>query len=260
VIGIVTGSGLYELPLQGTAARLVSTPFGACEMTVGAFGEVEVAHYSRHGDGHARLSHQLDPRPAIAAFRALGANAVVSTTVTGAVDRGLGLGNVIVFDDLYFPSNRLPDGAPCTLFAHEGAPERGHWIFDRPFAPGVRRALLAGGAEAGEVILDGGVYGHVHGPRLNSGPEIAALAAAGVTAVSQTCGPETVLAGEAELPFAVLGFVTDYANGVVDEPTPPELLGRMLAESGPAFAAVLAAAAPALDAVTGAAGFVYRLS
>jgi purine nucleoside phosphorylase len=123
----------------------------------------------------------------------------------------------------------------------------------------VRLALLAGASDASEMIIDGGVYGHVDGPRLNSAPEIAALAAAGVGAVSQTCGPETVLAGEAELPFAVLGFVTDYANGVVDEPTPPDLLGKMLAESGRAFAAVLEAAAPALDGARGAAGFVYRL-
>jgi purine nucleoside phosphorylase len=259
VIGIVTGTGLYDLPLEDVGQRLVPTPFGACEITVGVLGETEVAHYSRHGAGHSRLSNHLEPRSAFAAFRALDVNAVVSTTVTGAVDRGLGLGSLVVFDDLYFPSNRLADGSLCTLFSDEGTADRGHWIFERPYSESVRSALLLGAPEAHEMITDGGVYGHVDGPRLNSVPEIAAMAAAGVAAISQTCAPETVLAGEAELPFAVLGFVTDYANGVVDEPTPPELLGRMLAESGPAFAAVLAASAPALDAEHGAAGFVYRL-
>jgi len=259
MIGIVTGTGLHDLSLEAAAARLVPTPFGACEMTVGLLGEVEVAHCSRHGLGHQRLSNHVDPRPAFAAFRALEVNAVVSTTVTGAVDRSLDLGSLVVFDELFFPSNRLADGTLCTLFTDEGAADRGHWIFERPYSQSVRAALLHGAREAREVITDGGVYGHVDGPRLNSAPEIAALAAAGVSAVSQTCGPETVLAGEAELPFAILGFVTDYANGVVDEPTPPEFLGRMLSESGPAFAAVLAASAPALDASEGAAGFVYRL-
>ena len=38
-----------------------------------------------------------------------------------------------------------------------------------------------------------------------------------MTAVSQTAGPETVLAGEAEIPYALLGYATDYANGVHDE-------------------------------------------
>ena len=52
-------------------------------------------------------------------------------------------------------------------------------------------------------MRDGGCYGHVDGPRFNTKAEIRGLAPAGVTAVSQTAGPETVLAGEAELPFAL---------------------------------------------------------
>ena len=63
-------------------------------------------------------------------------------------------------------------------------------------------------------MRDGGCYGHVDGPRFNTRAEIRGLAACGVTAVSQTAGPETVLCGEAELPYALLGFLTDYANGV----------------------------------------------
>ena len=51
------------------------------------------------------------------------------------------------------------------------------------------------------------------------------LQQAGVTAVSQTAGPETALCGEADLPYALLGFVTDYANGVSPEPTPVASLG-----------------------------------
>ena len=75
-------------------------------------------------------------------------------------------------------------------------------------------------------MRDGGCYGHVDGPRFNTRAEIRGLAAAGVTAVSQTAGPETVLCGEAELPYALLGFLTDYANGVKDEATPVETLVR----------------------------------
>jgi 5'-methylthioadenosine phosphorylase len=51
-----------------------------------------------------------------------------------------------------------------------------------------------------------GCYGHVEGPRFNTRTEIAALAAAGVVAVSQTAGPEVVLAAEAELPMALVGI------------------------------------------------------
>ena len=39
------------------------------------------------------------------------------------------------------------------------------------------------------------------------------LAQCGVTAVSQTAGPETVLAGEAELPYGLVGYATDMFSG-----------------------------------------------
>ena len=80
-----------------------------------------------------------------------------------------------------------------------------------------------------------------------------------MTAVSQTGGPETVLCGEAELPYALLGYATDYANGVQDEATPVETLVEMMAASTAAFAAVLGAALPLIDAPA-APGIVYRFS
>jgi purine nucleoside phosphorylase len=80
-----------------------------------------------------------------------------------------------------------------------------------------------------------------------------------VTAVSQTAGPETVLCGEAELPYALLGYATDYANGVQAEPTPVSTLLEMMAASTETFARVLAAAVPRAAASTPApAGVVFR--
>ena len=140
-------------------------------------------------------------------------------TVCGAVDPSVELGSIVCFDDVHFLANRLGDGELCTFHPEPGDPRRGHWIFDTRSAE-LRRALLEGAAEAGVDVRDGGCYGHVDGPRFNTKAEIRGLAACGVTAVSQTGGPETVLCGEAELPYALLGYATDYANGVQDEPTP----------------------------------------
>ena len=75
---------------------------------------------------------------------------------------------------------------------------------------------------------------------------IRSLALAGVTAVSQTAGPETVLCGEADLPYGLLGYATDYANGVMDEATPIEELLHLIAASTEVFATVLASAVPSL--------------
>jgi len=109
------------------------------------------------------------------------------------------------------------------------------------------------------VIADGGCYGHVDGPRFNTKAEIRGLAACGVTAVSQTAGPETVLAGEAQLPFALVGYATDYANGVQPEATPVERLLELIAASTDTFARVLDAAVRRIDeAALTPAGIVYR--
>ena len=109
-------------------------------------------------------------------------------------------------------------------------------------------------------MRDGGAYGHVDGPRFNTPTEIAQLAACGVSAVSQTGGPETVLCGELELPYALVGFVTDYANEVVPgEPTPVATLIELMGASSGAFSDVLAGAVPALEAQRlSPAGTVYR--
>jgi 5'-methylthioadenosine phosphorylase len=119
--------------------------------------------------------------------------------------------------------------------------------------------LLAAAERCGLPMRDGGCYGHVDGPRFNTKAEIRGLAAAGVTAVSQTAGPETVLAGEAEMPFALMGFATDYANGVRAEPTPVERLLELMAASTEIFARVLAEALPAIAThALSPTGIVYR--
>ncbi len=180
-------------------------------------------------------------------------------TVCGAVDPSVELGSLICFDDLHFLANRLADGAICTFYDRPGDPRRGHWIYEDPYSPALRAALLDGAREAGVTIRDGGCYGHVDGPRFNTKAEIRGLAAAGVTAVSQTAGPETVLAGEVELPFALVGYATDYANGVQPEPTPVETLLELIAASTQTFARVLEAALPRVDeSALAPAGIVYR--
>ena len=259
-LGIITGSGTYSLPgFEGGGAQPVATPWGDAFVSRGTFGGAEVLHVSRHEEGHLRLSNHVSHQANLAALKQLGAAGVVAVTVCGAVDPSVELGTLICFDDLHFLANRLPDGKLCTFHQEPGHPERGHWIYDDPYSPALRTALLAGAADAGLTMRDGGCYGHVDGPRFNTKAEIRGLAAAGVTAVSQTAGPETVLAGEAELPFALVGYATDYANGVRPEPTPVERLLELIAASTETFARVLAAAVPRVDeSALAPAGVIYR--
>lgn len=248
-IGIITGSGTYEMEGLG-ATHEVATRFGSVPLKRGTIAGVDVIHIARHREGHQLLSSQVTHQANISVLRDLGVSAILAVTVCGACDPELELGSLVVFDDLHFPVNRLPDGSLCTLHTEAGAPGRGHWIFDGPFSPSLRAALLAGAAEAGVPVRDGGCYGHVDGPRFNTKSEIRQLMAAGVTAVSQTAGPEAVLAGEADIPYGLLGYATDYANGVKPEdPTPVEELIRLVGASSGTFAAALAATLPRIDEV-----------
>jgi len=249
-IGILTGSGTYALP--GIEAdgepELVETRYGAAPVTSGRLAGVDVLHISRHRPGHELLSSQVTHQANIAALKERGARAILAVTVCGALDRDLSLGSLVVFDDLHFIANRLPDGSICTLFTEPGERGRGHWIYEQPFSEPLRQALIDGAREAGHHVRDGGCYGHVDGPRFNTKSEIRMLRNCGVTVVSQTAGPETVLAGEAEIPYALIGYATDYANGVKAEATPVDELVRLIGNSGNVFASALAAAVPKIDA------------
>jgi purine nucleoside phosphorylase len=261
-VAIITGSGTHALPgFEGAEPVSAVTPYGAVIVSRGEFAGTEVLHVSRHGSRHERLSHQVAHRANIWALKDLGATAVVGCTACGAVDATVPLGSHVVFDDLHFISNRLPDGSLCTFFTEPGDFARGHWILHGgPFSDRLRAVLVAAAREVGHEARDGGTYGHVDGPRFNTPTEIAQLAACGVTAVSQTAGPETVLCGELELPFALMGFATDYANEVVPgEPTPVATLIELMGRSTPIFADVLRAALPRVEADPPApAGTVYR--
>jgi purine nucleoside phosphorylase len=259
-VGVITGSGLYSLPqLEEAQTERVDTAYGAVELTRGRLSDAEVLHLARHGTGHARLSSGVDHRANIAALAAVGAGCVVGCTICGSLEPALEPRTLVVFDELYFPSNRLPDGSLCTLFTEVGDVRRGHWIYDRPFADDVRRALLGAAASLAVGVRDGGCYGHVDGPRFNTRPEVRALAAAGVSAISQTAGPEAVLAGEAELPYALAGYVTDWANGVMPEPTAVEEVVANMERSSDVFAGLIAAAAARLaGAAVRPAGVMFR--
>lgn len=243
LIGIITGSGTYALPnFEGAEQREAQTEFGAVPITVGRFAGADVVHVSRHRAGHELLSSSVTHQANIAALRDAGVQAILAATVCGAVDPAVPLGSLVAFDDLHFLANRLPDGSLCTLHTEPGRPGRAHWVYGGPYSPELRAVLLAGATDEGHPIRDGGVYGHVDGPRFNTAAEIRSLSSVGVTAVSQTGGPETVLAGEAGIPYGLVGYATDYANGVMEEDTDPDDLMRLITASKDVLASTLEAA------------------
>ena len=250
-IGIITGSGTYALPgLEAGAPSRVATPFGEALVTEGRFARPRSCTSRATARAIGASAARSPTRPTSGRCASAGPQAILAVTVCGSLDPELALGTLVVFDDLHFPVNRLPDGSLCTLHTEPGAPGRGHWIFDLPFSDAAAPRAARGRAARPAARARRRLLRPRRRPALqHAEPRSACSCARGVTAVSQTAGPETVLAGEAKLPYALLGYATDYANGVKPEaPTPVEELIRLVEASTETFARTLAAAVPRVTA------------
>lgn len=234
-LAIISGSGFYDFPgLEEAESKTIETSYGNVSVLLGKTGSKKIAFIARHGPGHSLLPNMINFRANLSALEKLNVKAIVSTTICGVLDISMPLAEPIVFSDLYFPDNRLPEGEICSIFSEAGDPDRGHFIFDTPFCDDLRQQLIA----VSPGIAEDAVYAHVNGPRFNSKPEIRALQSH-ATHVSQTAGPEIVLAGELEIPIALLGYGVDYANGVSEIPTPVEVLRLNLINSKGVFLSIL---------------------
>lgn len=232
MIGYIVGSGFYDQP--GFTPSEVETRYGRGKVWLGPGEGSPVALVSRHGSGHERLSNQVNHRANLLALKQVGVTAVVSCSVCGVLRDDWPIGRPLLASEMYYPSNRLPGGELCTVFDQPGEPGRGHLIAGSLLDGALSAAVAQIWCEHGLAPAEG-VYGHVDGPRLDTKTEIRALHAVGVDFISQTCGPEAVLANELELPYALAAFGVDYANGVVNPPTPPEVLKANLGEGTKAF-------------------------
>lgn len=234
-LAVISGSGFYDFPgLEDEEERKVRTRFGETTLRVGLLKGRKIAFLVRHGKGHAILPNTINYRANLLALKELGAKAIVGTTVCGVLKPSLPLARLVVFSDIFFPDNRLPGGEACSMYDRVGEKTKGHYIFDSPFSEEMREQLIA----ASENPITEAVYAHACGPRFNTKAEVRMLAAY-ADFVSQTAGPEAVLSGELEIPYALLGFGVDYANGVTEVPTPVEVLSENLKNSKSLFLSVL---------------------
>jgi 5'-methylthioadenosine phosphorylase len=233
-LAIISGTGFYDFPGLEEEGLTIETRYGDASIIKGAVEGKKIAFIARHGKGHSILPNMINHRANLLALKELGTNAIVATTVCGVLDPSIPLAKLAVFEDLYFPDNRLPDGEACTVYEKRGEKSRGHYIFDKPFSEELRRQIIAAAGDP----LTNVVYAHASGPRFNTKSEIKMLRNY-ASFVSQTAGPEVVLAGELEIPYALLGFGVDYANGVKREPTPVEELRDNLKKSMMVFTNVI---------------------
>ena len=117
VLGIFSGSGFYDFPgLEEVEDRVIKTHFGPASVRLGVLSGRSIAFLARHGRGHRILPNTINYRANLLALKALGSSALVSTTICGVCDPSTPLAVPIVFEDLYFPGNRLPNREICSIY------------------------------------------------------------------------------------------------------------------------------------------------
>ncbi len=206
ILGVIGGSGLYELPGLRDATRIeVSTPFGAPSDALmrGRVGDVEVLFLPRHGRGHTLLPSEIPFRANVFAVKQLGAQWLLSVGAVGSLRQELAPGHVVVPDQ--FIDRTV--ARPSTFF---GAGIVAHVSLADPVCASFADALEAAVRAAGGTVHRGGTYLCMEGPQFSTRAESRLYRQWGADVIGMTNWQEAKLAREAELCFASLALVTDY--------------------------------------------------
>ncbi|HMK49578.1 MAG TPA: S-methyl-5'-thioadenosine phosphorylase [Thermodesulfovibrionales bacterium] len=211
MIGIIGGSGLYEI--EGVTIRerrSIQTPFGdpSDAYLIGSFSEEEVVFLPRHGSQHAIPPHMINYRANIWGFRHLGVERIISIGATGGIDTVMAPGTMVVLDQII----DMTHGRQATFY--DGGTGVVHIDLTEPYCPELRHALAEAGARTGLNPIRSGTYVCTNGPRLETRAEIEFYSQIGASVVGMTGMPEAALSREAEICYAGIAVVTNYAAGI----------------------------------------------
>jgi 5'-methylthioadenosine phosphorylase len=206
VVGIIGGSGLYELEgLRDARWVKMRTPFGepSDAYCMGRLGAATVVFLSRHGRGHRLSPSDINYRANIYGLKALGARWVVSVSAVGSMKENVRPLDLLVPDQFYDRTKRR-----ASSFFGDGIV--GHVGMADPVCPELADLLESAGRESGATVHRGGTYLCIEGPQFSTKGESHIYRQWGVSVIGMTNMPEAKLAREAELCYATLALVTDY--------------------------------------------------
>ena len=216
MLAIIGGSGLSKLGnMEVTRRRVARTPYGepSGALTLGRICAAEVVFLARHGYGHTIAPHEVNYRANLWALKDAGADAVISVASVGGIRSELGPGALAV-------PHQIVDytwGRRSTYFEGQGTPVN-HIDFTEPYSAPMRERIFKAAREAGEPVIDRGVYAATQGPRLETAAEIQRMRRDGCDLVGMTSMPEAALARELGLEYASLCVVANRAAGL--DPVP----------------------------------------
>jgi 5'-methylthioadenosine phosphorylase len=223
-IGIIGGSGLYAIDALEDAQWIrVNSPFGEAsdEILCGRIGAVKLRFLPRHGRGHRIAPAEINARANIDALKRAGCTDVLAISAVGSLREELEPGNFVVADQVI----DCTKGRPASFF---GSGMVAHVSMAEPVCARLS-AFAAGSAEAaGGTVARNGTYLAMEGPQFSTRAESRLYRAWGADVIGMTAMPEARLAREAELPYALVGMVTDWDGWRED--VPPVEMGEIVAQ------------------------------
>ncbi len=205
-IGIIGGSGLYDVAgIEGGHWVEVASPWGMPSDAIftGTLGHARVSFLPRHGRGHRISPSELNSRANIDALKRLGVTDVLAVSSVGGLTEERAPGTFSIVDQFIDRTK----GRPSSFF---GSGMVAHVSMADPVCARLS-ALAADAAEAARAhVHRGGTYLAMEGPQFSTRAESHLYRSWGCDVIGMTAMPEAKLAREAELPYALVGMVTDY--------------------------------------------------
>jgi 5'-methylthioadenosine phosphorylase len=206
VLGIIGGSGLYDIPaLRNVRWEAIQTPWGAPSDRV-LFADLDglpVRFLPRHGRGHRVPPSAINFRANIDALKRAGVTDLVSVSACGSLKEELAPGHFVIVDqfiDRTFAREKSFFGPGCVA----------HVSMADPVSPLLADALEAAARAEGIAATRGGTYLVMEGPQFSTRAESDLYRAWGCAVIGMTNMPEAKLAREAEICYATVAMVTDY--------------------------------------------------
>lgn len=201
VIGVIGGSGLYELEgLRNIEEVRVQTPFGepSDALITGTLGEARLVFLPRHGRGHRYLPSEVPYRANIYALKMLGVEQIISVSAVGSMKEEIVPGHMVLPDQFIDRTT----GKRANTFFGDGIV--GHIQFANPVCPVLNDSLAQAARQVGATVHKGGTYICIEGPTFSTRAESMLYRSWGVDVIGMTNLPEARLAREAEMCYLSL--------------------------------------------------------
>jgi 5'-methylthioadenosine phosphorylase len=206
VLGIIGGSGIYDLPgLEGAREERIESPWGepSAALRIGEIAGLPVVFLSRHDKGHRLSPSDINYRANIDVLKRVGVTDLVSLSACGSFKEELPPGAFVLVDQFVDRTHKRESsffGKGCVA----------HVSMAHPVSPRLR-IHIAEAARAEDIgIVRDGTYVCIEGPQFSTLAESLTYKTLGYAVIGMTNMPEAKLAREAEICYATVAMVTDF--------------------------------------------------